>query len=59
MLDTARQLVQLFPACASDAERELLVLRALTAAHMDGMDAATEIANDAIARVVLHGVTTH
>lgn len=54
LVASALQLVQQLAVCElSDPERELLVLHALTKAHMDGMDAATEIANDAIARVVL------
>lgn len=39
--------------CVLPSERVLLLLHALTRSHLEGMDAATAICNDAIDRVVL------
>jgi hypothetical protein len=55
----AQRLLQQLGECQSYAERELLMIHALTKAHLDGMDAATEIANEAIERVVLRRHVSH
>lgn len=57
--EAARSLLHGLATCQSDGERELLLVHALTGAHLDGMDAASEIANEAIARVVLERHEPH